>query len=242
MTTDVITAPADARIADLVTLLTERQISAVPIVDDFGAVLGVVSWTDLHPLIEISAPADPPRWWQRRGTPHLSWPQGTAAGVMTGPPLTIGADASIPAAARLMHHHGAGRLLVTDAERKLRGIVSRSDLFTVHDRLDAVIRDDVLHQVLLDKLGLRPGAVHVTVNDGVVTLTGRTEPRTAALAAGMAEQIPGVIEVDNQIQQADDTAPAVSSLRRHYLVLSPATRESHRSELLDQAQQAVKAG
>jgi CBS domain-containing protein len=220
MTTDVITASADARIADLVTQLTERQISAVPIVDDFGTVLGVVSWADLHPLIEISAPGDPPRWWQRRGAPRLSWPQGTAAGVMTGPPLTIGADASLPAAARLMHRLGVGRLLVTDADRRLRGIVSRSDLFTVHDRLDAVIRDDVMHQVLLDELGLRPGALHVTVIDGVVTLTGRAERRTASLAAGMAEQIPGVIEVDNQIQPANDTAPAVSPLRRHYLVLN----------------------
>jgi CBS domain-containing protein len=222
MISDVITASADARIADLVTLLTERQISAVPIVDDFGTVLGVVSWADLHPLIEISAPADPPRWWQRRAAPRLSWPQGTAAGVMTGPPLTIGADASLPAAARLMHRHGVGRLLVTDTERGLRGIVSRSDLFKVHDRLDAVIRDDVMHQVLLGELGLRPGAVHVTATDGVVTLTGRAEHRTAALAAGMAEQIPGVVDVDNQTRSDDDTAPASSAgdpHRRHYLVL-----------------------
>ncbi len=69
MTTDVITAPADARIADLITLLTERQISAVPIVDEFGVVLGVVYWSDLHPLIEISAPAHPPRWWRPGSAP-----------------------------------------------------------------------------------------------------------------------------------------------------------------------------
>jgi hypothetical protein len=129
-----------------------------------------------------------------------------------------------------MHRHAVGRLLVADSERRLRGIVSRSDLFQVHDRLDAVIRDDVVHQVLLDELGLRPGAVQVDVNDGVVTLTGRTERRVAALAARMAEQIPGVADVDNQIQSDDDTAAAGSAgdpLRRNYLVL-----DDHRRSLV----------
>jgi CBS-domain-containing membrane protein len=221
MTTDVITAPADARIADLVTLLTERQVSAVPIVDDFGVVLGVVSWSDLHPLIEISPPAHPPRWWRPWAPPRLAWPAGTAAGVMTGPALTIGAGASMPAAARRMHRHRVGRLLVVDADHRLHGIVTRSDLFGVYDRLDAVLRDEVLHQVLIGELALRPAEVRVTVTDGVVTLSGRTERRTAALAAQLAGHIPGVVDVDNQIRSdVDGSAPAGSAghqLRRNYL-------------------------
>jgi CBS domain-containing protein len=223
MTVDVITASGDAPIADLVTLLTERQISAVPIVDDFGVVLGVVSWSDLHPLIEISAPAHPPRWWRPWAPPRLSWPEGTAAGVMTGPPLTVGADATLPAAARLMHRHAVGRLLVVDADHRLRGILSRSDLFKVHDRLDAVIQDEVLRRVLADELRIRPGAVRVTVDDGAVTLTGRTARRTTALAAARtAELVAGVTEVDNQLaSDVDDSAPAGDArhpFRRDYLV------------------------
>jgi hypothetical protein len=46
MTTDVITAPDDASIAEIVAVLTDRQITAVPIVDRLDVVLGVVSWTD----------------------------------------------------------------------------------------------------------------------------------------------------------------------------------------------------
>jgi CBS domain-containing protein len=208
MTSDVITASADAPLAELVTLLTERQISAVPIVDDFGVVLGMVSWTDLHEMIEI-APADPPRWWRRWTPPRLSWPEGTAAGVMTGPPLTIGADATLPVAARLMHRHGVGRLLVVDADHKLRGVLSRSDLFKVHDRLDAVIRDEVMRRVLVEELRIRPGEVRVTVDDGAVTLTGRTARRTTALAAArMTELVAGVTGVDNQLtSDMDDTPP-----------------------------------
>ncbi|MET0417661.1 MAG: CBS domain-containing protein [Actinoplanes sp.] len=228
MTTDVITASVDAPVADLVALLTERQISAVPIVEDFGVILGVVSWTDLHAMIEISPSKDPPRWWRRWAPPQLTWPQGTAAGVMTGPPLTIGADASLPAAARLMHQHAVGRLLVADADRGLRGIVSRSDLFKVHDRLDAVIRDEVMHHVLLDELRIRPRAVQVTVDNGAVTLHGRTARRTTALAAArMTELIPGVTDVDNQLRSdVDDTTPP----QRNYVVL-----DGHRRSLAAKA-------
>jgi len=212
MTTDVITAPDDATVADLVTLLTERHISAVPIVDDFGVVLGVVSWADLHRMIEISVPAEPPRarWWRRSGPPRLFWPEGTAAGIMNGPALTIGAGASLPAAARRMNRHAVGRLLVVDADHRLRGIISRSDLFKVHDRLDAVIRDEVVQHVLLDRLRIRPGAVQVTVEDGAVTLAGSTERRTTALAAErLTELMPGVTDVDNRLtSDVDDTAPA----------------------------------
>jgi CBS-domain-containing membrane protein len=218
MTTDVITAPDDMPIADLVTLLTERDVSAVPIVDTFGVVIGLVSWTDLHEAIEISAPTEPPRWWRRwTPPPRLVWPEGTAAGVMSGPPLTVGTETSLPAAARLLHRHAVGRLLVVDARHGLRGIVSRSDLFKVHDRLDAVIRDEIVRHVLLGELRTRPGAVQVTVDDGAVTLTGRTARRTTALAAArMAELIPGVTDVDNQLtSDVDDTAPTVGA--RHSL-------------------------
>jgi CBS domain-containing protein len=208
MTVDVITASADAPLAELVTLLTERQISAVPIVDDFGVVLGIVSWTDLHELIESRAPAAPSRWWRRRPPPRLYWPEGTAAGVMSAPPLTIRADATPAAAARLMHRHAVGRLLVVDTDHRLRGILSRSDLLTVHDRLDAVIRDEIMHRVLGDELRIRPAAVRVTVDEGVVTLTGRTARRTTAFAAAWAsELVPGVTEVDNRLTyEVDDAA------------------------------------
>jgi CBS-domain-containing membrane protein len=229
MTTDVITASGDAPVAELVTLLRDRKISAVPIVDDFGVVLGVVSWNDLHEIIEIAQPARPRSWWHRTFPPRLVWPEGTAAGVMNGPPMTIGADASLTAAARLMHKYGVGRLLVVDADHKLRGIVSRSDLFKVHDRLDAVIRDDVMHHLQNDELRIRPESVQVSVENGAVTLTGHTTRRTTALAAGRTTAlIPGVTDVDNQLRSdIDDTAApgtARHSLRRNYLMLDSGRR------------------
>jgi CBS domain-containing protein len=211
MTTDVITAPDDASVAEIVTVLTDRQITAVPIVDKFDVVLGVVSWTDLRSKVDMAAP-DGTRevgWW-RRWAPPVHWPQGTAVEVMSGPALTVGADASLAAAARAMYRKGVGRLLVVDGDERLRGIVTRSDLLKVHAQLDAVIRDEVVHRVLHRTLMIPPGKVRVTVEDGVVTLSGRTARRTTAVvAARLTEAVAGVTGVVDRLTfDVDDTVAA----------------------------------
>ncbi|MBF9128395.1 CBS domain-containing protein [Plantactinospora sp. S1510] len=212
MTSEVITAPDDASVAQIVTLLTDRQISAVPIIDRFDVVLGVVSWTDLFKRIEIGAPDGAPRasWWRRWVPSTVQWPAGTAVEVMSGPPLTIRADASLPAAARVMYRSGVGRLLVVDDGSRLRGIVTRSDLFKIHARLDAVIRDEVVQRVLGRTLRIPPRTVRVTVDGGVVTLAGRVASRTTAIAAArLTEAVPGVTDVVDRLGfDLDDTVAA----------------------------------
>jgi CBS domain-containing protein len=212
MTTEVITARDDASVAQIVTLLTERQVSAVPIIDEFDVVLGVVSWTDLHKKIEISAPqnAGRARWWHRAVPPLPQWPEGTAVELMSGPPLTIAADAPLPAAARMMYRGDVGRLLVVDSDSRLRGIVTRSDLLKIHARLDTVIRDEVMQHVLGRTLMIPAGTVEATVDDGVVTLTGRTTGKTTAVAAvRLTEAVPGVTDVIDRLDfDLDDTVAA----------------------------------
>jgi hypothetical protein len=144
--------------------------------------------------------------------PSAQWPEGTAAEVMSAPALTITADASLPAAARVMYRRGVGRLLVVDHDNRLRGIVTRSDLLKEYARLDAVIRDEVAQRVLRDTLGIRPGAVRATVDEGVVTLTGRTDRKTTALAAArLTAAVPGVTDVVDRLTfDADDTVATVT--------------------------------
>jgi CBS-domain-containing membrane protein len=227
MTTDVITAPDDASVAELVALLTGRQITAVPITDRFDVVRGVVSWTDLRRKIETGpGEGDPPAgWWRRRMPRRLHWPEGTAAEVMSGPALTIEAEMSLPAAARTMFRRGVGRLLVVDRDGRLRGIVTRSDLLKVHARLDAVIRDEVMQQVVRRTLMIRPGAVQARVDDGVVTLSGRTVRRTTAVAAvRLTEAVPGVTEVVDRLAfEFDDTIAETSRTRRPSIGVRVAT-------------------
>jgi hypothetical protein len=83
----------------------------------------------------------------------------------------------------------------------------------VYSRLDAAIRDEVAHQVLVDTLGIGTGAVRATVDEGVVTLTGRTGRKTTAVAAArLTEAVPGVTHVVDRLTfDVDDiiaTAPA----------------------------------
>jgi CBS domain-containing protein len=221
MTTEVITAPENASVAEIVTLLTDRQITAVPITDRFDAVLGVVSWTDLREKIDVGTPEDSSRFGRWLGVAQLptQWPEGTAVEVMSAPALTIGADASLTAAARVMYRRGVGRLLVVDTDNRLRGIVTRSDLLKMYGRLDAVIRDEVMRSVLLETLRIRPGAVRATVEEGVVTLAGRTERKTTAVAAArLTEAVPGVTDVVDRLTfDVDDTiatAPAPQPAER----------------------------
>jgi BON domain/CBS domain len=140
---------------------------------------------------------------------------GTAVEVMSGPALTIGAEAPLPAAARTMYRSKVGRLLVVDGDHRLRGIVTRSDLLKVHARLDAVIRDEVLHDVLRRTLAIPPGNVEATVDDGVATLTGHTARRSTAVAAArVTETVPGVTEVVDQLTfDLDDTVMATAVRR-----------------------------
>ena len=159
LSTDVITAPADASVAEVASLLAGRRISAVPIVDKFDVVVGVVSWTDLRDKLDIGEPDGTVHdGWLRRWTPpRLRWPVAAAIDVMSAPAVTVRPDASVAAAARLMYQKKVGRLLVVDGNGRLVGIVSQRDLLKVHARLDAVIRDEVMQQVLRRTLMIEPG-------------------------------------------------------------------------------------
>jgi CBS domain-containing protein len=212
MTTDVITASGEASVAEVAAILAERRISAVPIVDRFDVVVGLVSWTDLHRTIDPAQADDDARGrWLRRDRPaEVRWPDQTATEVMSAPPVTVRPDASLSAAGRLMHRHNVGRLLVTDHAGRLAGIVTRRDLLRVHARLDAVIRDEVAHRILRRTLLIEPGSVQVAVEDGVVGLTGRTGRKSTALAAvALTEAVAGVTEVVDRLTfDTDDTVPA----------------------------------
>ncbi len=211
MTTDVITAPENASLSAIAAILIERDIGAVPIINRFDVVVGVVSWSDLHHKIDIDvAHATGWSWLRRRVTSPLTWPAGTAVDVMSAPPITIGPDESLPTAARMMYRKQIGRLLVADNSQRLRGILARSDLLKCHGRLDAVIHGEITQRILQRTLMLTLGTIHAAVNEGVVTLTGHTDRKsTAVIAAELIQAVAGVTDViDGLSYEVDDTVAA----------------------------------
>jgi len=169
MTTAVVTVDRLAPYKEIACLLAEHRISSVPVLTGGWQVIGVVSETDL--LAAQDHAVRRRRSAVRRGR-HAPL---TAGELMTTPPVTLGPDASIQAATRVMTAHHLTSLPVTGADRELIGIVSLSDLLRVFLRPDA----DILREVryLLDETPFRdPADVTVTVRHGIVTLAAVHRP------------------------------------------------------------------
>jgi len=178
----------------------------VPVLKMGREVVGVVSETDLlaaedETRRQARMASSMGHRWHLRKQPHV---QLTAGALMTSPAITIGPDATIPGAARLMNTHRITRLPVVDEKGKLIGIVGRRDLLSVFLRPDADIAHDA--RQVLDELPLAdPKAVIADVRHGVVTLTGLMEPESGheqdlmPLALRLIWDIDGVVDVVNRL-------------------------------------------
>ncbi|HEU4426126.1 MAG TPA: CBS domain-containing protein [Pilimelia sp.] len=202
MTTDVATVREDTPYRTIIDVVTSRNISAVPVVDDFRRVLGVVSEADLLHKVELVGEPHERRAFESRRRRHarIKADAATAQDLMTAPAVTTSPDTGIVAAAKLMDHEQVKRLPVVDDLGRLVGIVTRGDLLKVHLRPDADIRADVVQDVLRRVLAIEEGMVRVDVQDGVVTLAGQLDRRTAAeLAVRLAAQVSGVVAVVDKL-------------------------------------------
>jgi CBS domain-containing protein len=215
MSTDVATVREDTSFKDIVRILEQRDVSAVPVVDAAGRVLGVVSEADLLVKEGATEPdwtRERKKWWRRRRETHGDPRRAdgtTAAALMTKPAITVTADATVAHAAREITKHNVKRLPVVDNEGKLAGIVSRKDLLTVFLRKDEDIRDDIIRDVFQIGMGMRtiPATVRVDVHDGAVTLDGRLELKSqVSLAEQLTRHTDGVVDVTmTMTYRQDDT-------------------------------------
>ena len=199
MTTDVAAVDLAASYKQVARILAERSVTAVPVLDEAGHVLGVVSEADMLCKQEQGhrAPAGGTRLRTRSDRAKAA--AGNAAELMTTPPVTIHPDAYLGAAARLMNDRHVKRLPVVDSSGTLIGIVSRRDLLSVFLRSDVDIAADV-HAIIVGMLLEDGSAVSVSVSDGVVTLAGPlSQPDHAAAAIRLTSEVDGVIDVINNL-------------------------------------------
>ncbi|MFM9442503.1 CBS domain-containing protein [Streptomyces acidiscabies] len=206
MTHEVVTARYGTPFKEVVRLLDEHRISGLPVVDEDGTVIGVISATDLVPH-QAERPGVRHRLSSRARRAAAKSRARTAGGIMTAPAVTVRADATVTEAARLMAARRVERLPVVDDENRLAGIVTRHDLLHVFLRPDAEILRAVRQDVLVDTLWLVPQTIDVSVREGVVSLTGRLERRSEiAIAVGMTRRLDGVVDVvDHLTYRIDDT-------------------------------------
>lgn len=214
MTTDVVRAAYGTPFKEVTRLLAEHDISGLPVVDEDDKVIGVISETDLIVRqAETPDPYEPERRFRFAGLTRSARRQAakatarTAGQLMTEPPVTVRADETIVEAARTMARRRVERLPVVDEEGRVVGIVTRRDLLQVFLRPDVQIRQEVVDEVLVRALWLGPGAVDVSVTEGVVTLTGHVERKSeTGIAVSMTRQIDGVVAVvDKLTYRLDDS-------------------------------------
>lgn len=214
MTHRVATVRPRTPFKQVVQLLRARQVSAAPVVDEQGQLLGMVSEADLA-LKQEHPPAQPPRLLPHPGLRREQRKAAatTAADLMTTPAITIGPHAPLSVAARLLHGRGVRHLPVVDADGRLVSIVTRRDLLAVFLRPDEELRREVAHQVLGDTLRLPVEELRVTVREGVVVLEGRVEQHSQAeRAARLVGSLDGVVAVDSRLEwEVDDLRPPTPS-------------------------------
>jgi CBS domain-containing protein len=213
MTTEVISVNGSTPFTDIAEAIINHGVSAVPVVDADNHVVGMVSEADLLAKEEFRElyyreGYQPPLRTRLRhrlsadhGTTRRKATGDTAVDVMSGPAVTIAANASTVAAARLMDEHGIKRLAVVDETGHLLGVVSRHDLLKVFVRKDADIAREVRDNVLERSLWLETSGVRVSVDRGVVTLAGRMARHSETqIAARMTGRVNGVVDVVNRLE------------------------------------------
>ncbi|MFF7969890.1 CBS domain-containing protein [Streptomyces sp. NPDC007905] len=204
MTHTVAAVGRGAGFKEIVRLMQDWKVSALPVLEGEGRVVGVVSEADLLPKEEFRDTPDEGYARLRRHSDLAKADALTAGDLMTSPALTVRAGATLGEAARIMARSRVKRLPVVDEIGLLQGVVSRSDLLKVFLRGDEDIAEQVRREVVAYLFPPPSSALHVEVDDGVVTLVGRVRDTSLVpVAARLIRAVEGVVDVQFDLSHAE---------------------------------------
>ncbi|MBI2154133.1 MAG: CBS domain-containing protein [Candidatus Rokubacteria bacterium] len=211
MTKDVIAVSPKTAVHEAAELMVDHAISGLPVVDDDGKVVGIVSEGD---LILREKPRERTPWWrvffgdaERLALEYRKAHGTTVEEVMTRSLITVSPDLPIESAALVLDQHRIRRVPVL-ADGRLVGIVSRGDLIKVLSRAPAPAggppSDDRLVREMRARLAQEPWisnrGIVVQAKDGLIALWGLvlTEAEKSALET-MARTIEGAKGVESHL-------------------------------------------
>jgi CBS domain-containing protein len=207
MTTSVVAVKLGASFEEMAARLRQSRVSAFPVIDDDGKVIGVVSEAGMLARQVLST--------DHAGTGSGLLPYGeqektaglTAGDLMTHPAVTVSPGDSIEVAARLMYTLQVKRLPVIDPSGRLAGIISQTDVLAVSGRSDEEIREEVSNDVIWQEFGAAPRQFAVTVRAGVVTLEGNAETTARGhVIVRKVRHVQGVVAVRDRLSYPGDGA------------------------------------
>lgn len=183
MTRSVLSVQPSVPVAKAAAILATRGFTALPVTDEAGDLVGIVTEADLignrFPVSEQAAEAA-----------AANGPGTTVGEVMTAPVVGVGHDTDISVVAREMLTGHRRSLPIVDGNR-LVGVVTRRDIVRALARTDEEIAADVR-----GKLGVIGGLSRwsVQVGNGEVVLVDRyREASDRAVAQALVESVPGVV-------------------------------------------------
>jgi CBS domain-containing protein len=209
MVSPVVTVQPSASVKEVAKLLLEQGISAVPVVDDQGKLVGVVSEGDLLHRPEIGSERRR-SWWllgltdeETLAAEYVKAHAHKVADVMTRKVITAAPDASLHELATLMEANAIKRVPIVE-DGRLVGIVSRANLVralaSAQPALEIELSDANIQGQLLAHLQnqawARPWLLNIMVKNGVVDLWGvvrsDAERRAVRIAAESMDSVRAV--------------------------------------------------
>lgn len=217
MTKPVITVSPDATIVEAANIMLQRHVSGLPVVENGGKLVGIVSEGDFIRRSEIGTQRKRGRWLRfilgpgQSASDFVQEHGRKVSAVMTKDPLTITEDTALAEIVNLMERNNVKRLPVV-RDGKLVGIVSRANLLQAVASLarevpdptadDDHIRDRIINA--MEKNDWCPFGLGVIVKDGIVHLSGVITEESARQAAIVAaENVEGVQKVHDHLCWVD---------------------------------------
>jgi CBS domain-containing protein len=224
MTGDVVTVRQGASILEAIRLMLDNRVSGLPVLDDHGKIVGILTEGDLLRRSEMGTERHRPRWLEiLMGPGRLAGDYVRTHGrkveeIMTRDVASVTGDQPLDEIVELMERRRIKRVPVVDGG-SLAGIVSRADLLralarTLGDHAAATHSDDEIRELILSELAktawVPRDGLSITVNDGVVNLNGviLEEKEREALRV-VAENTPGVKAVEDHLVWIEPTSGLV---------------------------------
>lgn len=212
MSANVVTVGPEADVRAVARLLVEHGISGVPVVEQGGRLVGIVSEGDLMRRAEAGTERRSSWWLELLAGPeetarrYVKSHGRTARDVMTREVVTVAEDASLEQIATLLERHRIKRVPVI-RDGRIVGIVSRANL--LHGLVakeaaarvtpdDAAIREQVIAGIR--EAGITEPYVNVVVAGGVVHIWGLVDSEKQRQAVRVAaEAVPGISAIENNV-------------------------------------------
>ena len=214
MTRTVLSVRPDATIAEAIRTMLDNRISGLPVIDEAGRLVGMLTEGDLLRRGETGTERHRPRWLEiLMGPGRLAGDYVRTHGrrigeVMTRDPVSVTPDTPLKEVVELMERRRIKRVPVLDGDVPV-GILSRADLLRalagvleekpVPATSDEEIRERILAELAKAAWVPRDG-IAITVKNGVVDLNGviLDEKERGALRVA-AENVPGVRTVEDHL-------------------------------------------